>query len=105
MRGIPLHMNAASEPARRRAIVSGLDLAMSGRSSDAARESDHAVMLQYIGIERVDLRIINIRRQHALAQIIQDHYARGSAQSAKSPLMQFGPNLRAGAEHKPPDGF
>ena len=30
---------------------------------------------------RVDLRIISVRRQNTLAQIIQHHHARGSAQS------------------------
>ncbi len=62
-------------------------------------------MLQHIGIERVDLRIINVRRQHALAQVIQDHDARGSAQSAKSRLVQLGPDLSGGAEYQQPHGF
>ena len=83
----------------------GFDLAFSIRISHAARQSDRAVMLQHIAIKRVDLGVIDVRRQHALAKIIQNHHARGSAQSAKSFLVQLSPGLRAGAEYQQPHGF
>lgn len=40
-------------------------------------------MLQHIAIQRVHLGIVDVRRQHALAQIIQHHYASHTTQSAK----------------------
>ena len=48
----------------------GLDLPFSIRIAHAARQRDYAVVLQHIAKERVDLRIVNVRRQHAFTQIV-----------------------------------
>jgi len=36
--------------------------------------------------------------EHALAQIVEQDDARGAAQPAKGPFVQFGPDARTGAE-------
>jgi hypothetical protein len=88
-----------------RVADAGFDLPFPVRISHAARQSDRAVMLQHIAIQRVDLGIVDVRRQHALAQIVEHHHPRGSAQSAKSRLVQLSPDLRAGTEYQQPHGF
>jgi hypothetical protein len=46
-----------------------------------------------------------VRLQHPFAQIVQDEYARGSAQSGECGLVHLGPGVRAGSEHDQPDAF
>lgn len=62
-------------------------------------------MLQHVRIERVDLGIVNVRRERAFAQVIQHNHASDTAQPAKRCLVQFGPGLRAGAKRQQPDSF
>ena len=41
---------------------------------------------------------MDVRRQHALAKVVQNHDPRRTAQPAKGLLMQFGPHPRTGTE-------
>src|ERR1700691_4017188 len=79
---------------------SGFDLTFSVRISHAARQSDRAVMLQHVAVERIKRGIVNIGRGHAFAEIIQHHNTSHTTQSAKRLLVQFGPDSRAGAEYQ-----
>ena len=83
----------------------GLDFALSIRVLHTARQRDHAVMLQHVAIQRIERGIVDVGREHALAQIIQHHHARRAAQPAKRFLVQLGPDARAGAEHQQANGF
>jgi hypothetical protein len=50
-------------------------------------------MPEHIAVQRVERGIVNIGVEHALAQIVEDNNARGSAQPTKGLLVQFGPDL------------
>ena len=62
-------------------------------------------MLQHVAVQRIERGIVDVGREHAFAQIIEHHHASHAAQSAKRLLVQFGPDLRAGAEHQQANGF
>ncbi len=55
-------------------------------------------MRQHVAIERIQRGIVNVGGQHAFAEIIEHDDAGGATQPAKSLLVQFGPDARAGAE-------
>ena len=40
--------------------------------ADATRQRDHAVMREHVAIERIERGIVDVRRQHALFQIVED---------------------------------
>jgi hypothetical protein len=53
---------------------------------------------QHIAVERVESGIVDVGREHALAEVIEDHDADGAPESAKRLFVQLGPALRAGGE-------
>ena len=57
-------------------------------------------MLQQVAVQRINRRIVNVRREHAFAQVVENHDARRSPETTECLLMQLGPNLHAGAEHQ-----
>ena len=63
--------------------------------ADAARQRDDAVVREHVAIERIERRVVDVRREHALAQIVEDDDARRAAEPAKRALVQLGPDLRA----------
>jgi hypothetical protein len=63
------------------------------RMADAARQRRCAVMPEHIAVQRVERGIVNIGVEHALAQIVENNNACGSAQPAKGLLVQLGPDL------------
>src|SRR5215472_11760483 len=80
-------------------------LAFPIRISDFARQRDRSVMTQHVLIKQVERGIVDIRREHALAEIIEDHDLRGATQPAEGPLVQLGPHACARTEHQKPNGF
>ncbi len=77
-----------------------LDFALPIRVLHAAGQGDGAIMLQHVAIERIECGIVNVGRDHAFAEIIEDHDASHAAQSAKRFLVQLCPDPRAGAKHQ-----
>ena len=49
-------------------------------------------MLEHVPIQRVQRRVVHVRREHALAKIIENDNARGAAEPAKCFFVQFGPD-------------
>ena len=39
--------------------------------ADAARQRDDAVMREHVAIERIDRGIVDVRREHAFAQVVE----------------------------------
>ena len=70
----------------------GFDLPFAIRISDAAGQGDHAVVGEHIAIERIERGIVDVRSEHAFAQIVEHHDAHAAAQPAERFLMQFGPD-------------
>jgi len=62
-------------------------------------------MLKQVAIERIELRIVELRFEDAFAQVVQDHDFGGPAQAAKGLFMQLGPDAGAGLEGEQPDAF
>ena len=67
----------------------GLDFALAIWISDAARQRHHAVVRQNIAIQGIQSGIVDVRRQHALAKVVQDHDPRHAAKPAKGLFMQL----------------
>ena len=77
----------------------GFYFALPIRVLHPAGQSHGTVMLQHVAIQRVEPGIVDIRRDHALAKVIQHPHASHATQSAKRFLVQLGPDPRTGAEH------
>src|SRR5262249_20666220 len=77
---------------------SGFDLAFAVRVLYAAGQSNRAIVMEHVPIQRVERGIIHIGREHTLAQIIENDNTRRTAQPAKRFLVQLSPGSRTGAE-------
>ncbi len=76
----------------------GFDFAFAVGILNAARHGHRAVVREYVAIEGIESRIVNVGDEHALAQIVEHDDARGAAQPAKGSFVQLGPDARTGAE-------
>ena len=61
----------------------GFDFAFAIRVSYATRQSDGTVMLQHIAVERIERGIVDVRRDHAFAKIIEHDHTSHTTQPAK----------------------
>jgi hypothetical protein len=62
-------------------------------------------MRQNVAIQGIQARIVEVRRQHALAKVVEDHDPRRTAKTAKSLLVKLGPHtrlfsMRAAGDHQ-----
>ena len=71
------------------------DLALPVGIADATRQRRDAVVRQDVAIERIDGRIVDVRRQHAFTQVVEYQHAGRAAQATKRLLVQHGPDRRA----------
>jgi len=78
----------------------GFDLTFSIWVSHPTGHGDHAIVGQQIAIERIERGIVNVRSEHALAQIVEHYNAHAATQSAKRFLVEFGPDARAGTKNE-----
>src|SRR6266567_1550426 len=81
----------------------GLNLTLSIWIPHFARQCRYTVVRQDIAIQRIQAWIVDVRRQHALAKVVQNCDPRRTAQPAKRLLVQFGPHPRTGTEDKQPN--
>ena len=65
-------------------------------------QRDGAVVREEIAVEGVHGGVVDIRRQHALAEIVEDDDAHGASQPAKRLLVQLGPGSGARGEEEQP---
>ena len=80
----------------------GFNLTFAIRVAHPAGHGDHAVVGQQITVERIERGIVNVRSEHALAQIVEHHDPHTATQPAKRFLMELGPDARAGTEYQQP---
>ena len=59
---------------------------------DAARERDDAVVREHVAVEWVDRRVVDVGREHALLEIVEDDGLRHAAEAAKRLLVELGPD-------------
>src|SRR2546428_2065941 len=69
----------------------GLDLAFAIGVADAAGHGDRAVVGEHIAIERVEGRIVDIRREHALLEVIGDDDVDSATETAERFFVELGP--------------
>ena len=55
-----------------RVADAGFDLALAIGIADAARQRDDAVVREHVAIERIERRVVDVGREHALAQVVED---------------------------------
>ena len=88
-----------------RVADAGFDLALPIGMADAARQGDDAVVGEHVAVERIQRRVVDVRAEDALLEVVEDDDAYGAAQPAERPLVQLGPDLGAGAVNQQPDGL
>ncbi len=81
------------------------DFAFAVRILHAAGQSHNAVVFQHVAVQRIERGIVDVGREHALAQIIEHHHPSRAAQSAKRLLVQLGPDPGTGSEYQQANGF
>src|SRR6516165_1127042 len=69
---------------------SRFDFPFAIRISNPTWHGDHAVVRQHILEKRIQCGIVEIRREYAFLQVIENHDAATATEAAKSDLMQFG---------------
>jgi hypothetical protein len=60
-----------------------------------ARQRERAIVREDVAVERIEPRIVDVRREHALAKVVEDGRARRSAEATKRFLVQLAPKLCA----------
>ena len=83
----------------------GFDFAFAIGIADAARQRDDAVVREHVAIQRIERGIVDVGREHALVQIVEDDHADGAAEPTKRALVQLRPDLRARSPHQQPHRF
>ena len=68
--------------------------------ADTARERDDAVVREHVAIQRIECGIVDVGREDALFQIVEDDDADGAPESTKRALVQLRPDLRARSLHQ-----
>ena len=85
-----------------RVADAGFDFPFAIGIADAARQRDDAVVREHVAIERIERGIVDVRREDAFSQVVEDDDADGAAQSTKRALVQLRPDLRARSPHQQP---
>ena len=83
-----------------RVADAGFDFPFAIGIADAARQRDDAVVREHVAIERIERGIVDVGREDAFAQVIEDDHPDGATESAKGPFVQLGPDLRARPPHQ-----
>jgi hypothetical protein len=66
-----------------RVADAGFDLALAIGIAHAARQRDDAVVGEHVAIERIERGIVDVRREHAFAQVVEDDDLDRAAQATK----------------------
>ena len=69
------------------------DLALEIRRVRTARQRDYAVVLEHLGVQRVELRIVDVGLDHAFFEIVQADRTRRAAELHECLFVQLAPNL------------
>jgi hypothetical protein len=73
--------------------------------ADAARQGHDAVVGEHVAIQRIEDRIVDVRRQHALFEVIEDDHLHRAAKPTEGAFVQLTPDLRTRPPCQQPGGF
>src|SRR3989441_6419938 len=82
-----------------------LHLALAVGIADATGQRDDAVVRQHVAVERIERGVVDVRREHALAKIVEDDDLHGAAEAAETLLVQLAPAARARGEGQQADAL
>src|ERR671913_1475522 len=63
--------------------------------ADSTREGDDAIVGEYVAVERVERRVVDVRREDPFLEIVEDDHAHRPTEPTKRPLVELSPDLRA----------
>ena len=96
--GLRLLQALEAQSVQRRALRvanARFDFAFAIRIAHATWEADDPIVREHVAIDGIERRVVDVRREHAFFEIVEDDEARRAAQPAKRPLVELGPRLRA----------
>ena len=96
--GLRLLQALEAQSVQRRALRvanARFDFAFAIRIAHAIWEADDPIVREHVAIDGIERRVVDVRREHAFFEIVEDDEARRAAQPAKRPLVELGPRLRA----------
>src|SRR5262245_17143528 len=85
----------ASEGRLLRVPDPGFDFSFAIGIRDATGQSDDAVVREHVWIQRIQRRIVDVGREHALFEIIEDDHADTAAEPTEGAFMELRPDPRA----------
>ena len=88
-----------------RVADAGLDLALAVGVADAARQGDGAVVGQHVAVERIERRVVDVRGEDALLEVVEHDDADTAAQPPECALVQLGPEPGARPVDQQPHGL
>ena len=72
----------------------GLDLGLSVGVAHAAWQRDGAIVGEYVAVQWIERRVVDVGRDDALAQIVEHDDARDAAELAEGALVELRPDAR-----------
>ena len=81
------------------------DFALAIGIPNPARQRDDAVVGEHVAVERVQCRVVDVRGEDALLEVVEHDDAHRAPQPAEGALVEFGPDARARPPEEEPDRF
>jgi len=88
-----------------RVADAGFDLAFAIGIAAATRQADDTVVREHIPIQWIERRLVDVGREHAYFEVVEHDHSGRATESAKGPLVQFGPRLRTRLPDQESYGF